>query len=171
MHEITVALHVRGLTAEDLVHCGWSGGPGHVESMAENMADEQFAYLAVCTERDLPVGVGAVRFDVDPEYGELTQLAVFPALQSHGIGEVLITALEAEIARRGRGVSELGVEVANPRARALYERLGYEVRGEYDTGWDVVGEDGEKVFYAARCLRMRKGVAAPAPESDSPPSL
>ena len=159
MAGIRVILHVRTLTEEDLVHCGWSGGPGHVESMAANMADAEFAYLAVCTERDLPVGVGAVRFDVDPSYGELTQLAVFPALQSHGIGELLITALEDVIVRRGRAVVELGVEVENPRARALYERLGYAVSGEYDTGWDVLDEaSGEKVFYATRCLRMRKGV-------------
>jgi ribosomal protein S18 acetylase RimI-like enzyme len=53
------------------------------------------------------------------------QLAVHRALQSCGIGTILIEASEQRIRARGLHRAELGAEECNPRARALYERLGY----------------------------------------------
>ena len=53
------------------------------------------------------------------------QLAVLPALQSRGLGTLLIRAAEQRIRNRGLRRAELAVEESNPRARALYERLGY----------------------------------------------
>ena len=65
-------------------------------------------------------------------------LEVHPALQSCGIGALLIQAAEQRIRLRGLQRAELGVEDSNPRARALYERLGY---AAYGTGL-ILGPGG-----------------------------
>jgi ribosomal protein S18 acetylase RimI-like enzyme len=65
--------------------------------------------------------------------GFLWQLAVHPALQSRGLGTLLVHAAEQRIRDRGLRRAELAVEESNPRARAraraLYEHLGYAAYG------------------------------------------
>lgn len=50
----------------------------------------------------------------------------------------------------------LGVEESNPRARALYERLGYDAYGREPDSWDEVGPDGKIFRYETMCTVMRK---------------
>jgi ribosomal protein S18 acetylase RimI-like enzyme len=71
------------------------------------------------------VALGGVDYTLTPGAGTLWRLAVHGALQSCGIGTLLIEAAEQRIRARGLHRAELGVEECNPRARALYERLGY----------------------------------------------
>ncbi|GHG45852.1 MULTISPECIES: hypothetical protein [Amycolatopsis] len=52
--------------------------------------------------------------------------------------------------------AELGVEVGNPRARALYERLGYAAYGSEPDGWDELAPDGSIRRYETTCVLMRK---------------
>ncbi|HEY1176493.1 MAG TPA: GNAT family N-acetyltransferase, partial [Phytomonospora sp.] len=111
----------------------------------------------------LPVAIGAVNFAPRPGAGELTQLAVHPALQSCGLGTVLIGALEDRIRVRGLTVAELGVETVNPRARALYERLGYRAFGTVRTGWDQRTEEGVVYRYETDCVEMRKHLTSASP--------
>lgn len=53
------------------------------------------------------------------------QLGVAPEWRSHGIGEQLIEQLLNQIAAEGIDVAALDVAVTNPRAQALYERMGF----------------------------------------------
>jgi RimJ/RimL family protein N-acetyltransferase len=48
------------------------------------------------------------------------------------------------------------VEADNPRARALYERLGYVAYGEEDDSWDEEGPDRTIRRHHARCITMAK---------------
>ena len=73
--------------------------------------------------------------------------AVHGALQSGGIGTVPIGAAEQRIRDRGLHRAELAVEKCNPRARVLYEQLGYAAYGSKPESWDVDAEDGS----VARC--------------------
>ena len=58
------------------------------------------------------------------------ELFVIPSLRSRGHGAALFAAIEDGSAWERRPVSiELGVSASNQRARALYERLGFEVSG------------------------------------------
>ena len=45
-----------------------------------------------------------------------------------------------------------GVEYDNPRARVLYERLGYVAYADAPEEWDAEGPGGE-IFDTARCAR------------------
>ena len=65
---------------------------------------------------------------------ELAGLQLLPAHQGRGLGTRVVRDLMAEAASSGRGFG-LSVEKDNPRARALYERLGLV----------VVGEDGDEL--------------------------
>jgi ribosomal protein S18 acetylase RimI-like enzyme len=86
----------------------------------------------------------------------LWQLIVQAAWRSCGLGTVLVQAAERRILDRGLDRAELGVEDNNPRARALYERLGYVAYGRRPEAWDAEGPDGAVTRYETVCTLMRK---------------
>lgn len=168
MPEVVVALSVRDLTDEDLPSCAWSGGPLHLAEVARALGRArrgEVDYLAVCPPSGVPVAIGGVDYEVIPGAGVLWQLAVHPAMQSCGIGTVLVRGAERRILARGLDRAELGVEESNPRARKLYERLGYTAYGSKPDGWDVEGPDGGTLRYETMCVLMRKPLNS-ATESD-----
>jgi ribosomal protein S18 acetylase RimI-like enzyme len=77
-------------------------------------------------------------------------------LQSCGIGTFLVEAAELRIRNRGLRHAELGVEESNPRARALYERLGYVAYDRQPDSWDEQASDGSLRRYETMCTLMRK---------------
>lgn len=60
----------------------------------------------------------------------VAHLGVAPELRSRGLGEALVSHLLEAGRRRGMPVAALDVAVTNPRAHALYERLGFVVTRE-----------------------------------------
>jgi ribosomal protein S18 acetylase RimI-like enzyme len=159
MPDVVMTVTVRDLTHEDLPSCAWSGSVTHLAHVAQAVERAQrgeVAYLAVCPPSDLPVAIGGIDYTVTPGAGTLWQLAVHPALRSCGLGTVLIQAAEQRIRARGLHRAELGVEETNPRARALYERLGYLVCGRKPEAWDEEAPDGSITRYETMCTVMRK---------------
>lgn len=157
--EVVIPLTIRDLTAEDLPSCAWSGGATHLASVAkalERARRGEVDYLAVCPPSGLPVAIGGVDYAEHPGTGTLWQLAVHGALQSCGIGTILIQAAEQRILARGLHRAELGVEESNPRARALYGRLGYVAYGRAPDSWDEQAPDGTIFRYETMCTLMRK---------------
>jgi ribosomal protein S18 acetylase RimI-like enzyme len=159
MAKLVVPLTIRDLTHEDLPACAWSGPAAHLASVAqalERASRGEVDYLAVCPPSNLPVAIGGIDYTLDPGAGTLWQLAVHGALQSCGIGTLLIEAAEQRIRARGLHRAELAVEECNPRARALYERLGYAAYGRQPEAWDEEAEDGSVRRYETMCTLMRK---------------
>ena len=60
-----------------------------------------------------------------PHGAELANIAIASAWQGQGIGSEIIAALETIARENGLTEVEIGVDVENGRALALYERLGY----------------------------------------------
>src|SRR6266545_2962226 len=146
MVQLVVTVTVRDLTHEDLPACAWSGTATHVASVARELDRAQRGevdYLAVCPPSNLPVAIGEVDYQACPGAGMLSQLAVQAAWQSCGLGTILERA-------------ELGVEVNNPRARSLYERLGYVAYSRRPEAWDEELPDGSLTRYETVCTLMRK---------------
>jgi len=159
MPEVVLPLTVRDLTAADLPSCAWSGGPMHIAAIADALdraGRGEVEYLAACPPSGVPVALGGIDYSKIPGAGVLWMLAVHGALESCGIGTVLIEAAEQRIRARGLHREELGVEENNPRARALYERLGYVAYGRAPESWDEDGPDGSVVRYETVCTLMRK---------------
>ena len=156
---LVISVSVRDLLPRDLPACTWSGSATHLRHVDQELARAaagEVDYLAVCTPADLPVAVGGIDYQVSEGAGTLWQLAVLPALQSRGLGTLLIRAAEQRIRNRGLRRAELAVEENNPRARALYERLGYVAYGREPDAWDEEGPDGLIRRYETMCVLMRR---------------
>lgn len=159
MTRIAVDLSVRDLTHDDLPQCTWAGTSLHLKFVAQELDRAKAGdvdYLAVCPPSGIPVGIGGVDYHANPGAGTLWQLGVHDAWQSCGIGTVLIQAAEQRILARGLPRAELRVEETNPRARALYERLGYVAYDRMPDGWDEEASDGTIQRFDTICLLMRK---------------
>src|SRR6266542_223793 len=77
-------------------------------------------------------------------------------LPACGLGTILVRAAEQRILARGLDRAELGVEVNNPRARSLYERLGYVAYSRRPEAWDEELPDGSLTRYETVCTLTRK---------------
>ncbi|MBI1320393.1 MAG: GNAT family N-acetyltransferase [Candidatus Hydrogenedens sp.] len=75
----------------------------------------------------------AVEHLMPPPKGDqwyIAHLGVLPEMRSHGFGAQLVQELLAQGRARGRKVATLDCSLENPRAQALYERLGFSVISE-----------------------------------------
>ncbi|MZF89494.1 GNAT family N-acetyltransferase [Streptomyces sp. SID5643] len=99
-----------------------------------------------------PVGHTEVRWDgcddakvraAWPGCPEINALTVWPeALRSRGIGSALVRAAEERARARGCTAVGLGVADDNPRAAALYARLGYRAVASYIGRWSFEDHEG-----------------------------
>lgn len=94
--------------------------------------------LLVAWDGDRPLGSG--QLDLRGPVPELRNLRVGAAERGRGIGTAIVRAAEERIAP---GRLTVGVGLDNPRACALYERLGYRGTGETTTtSYEYVDDDG-----------------------------
>jgi ribosomal protein S18 acetylase RimI-like enzyme len=159
MPEVMLPLTIRDLTLDDLPLCSWTGSATHLASVAralERAGRGEVDYLAICPPSGLPVGLCAIDYKRARGSGTLWQLEVHAPLRSCGLGTLLIGAAEERIGARGLHRAELGVEEDNPRARALYERLGYTAYGKESASWDQEAPDGTITRYETVCTLMYK---------------
>jgi ribosomal-protein-alanine N-acetyltransferase len=128
---VTRATAIRACEERDLEHFGTLGSPQHVEYCRQQYArgENALTILVAADENDIPVG--KLHLDFETRAGKndavLVAAAVRPELQGRGIGTALMAAAEELTLGRGFGAIVLGVEDWNPRARRLYDRLGYDV--------------------------------------------
>ncbi len=75
-----------------------------------------------------PVGTGRLLLEYPAdEHAHIGRVAVLAEARRHGVGSVVMHALEAEARRRGVPGITLGAQL---HAIPFYERLGYRARGE-----------------------------------------
>jgi ribosomal protein S18 acetylase RimI-like enzyme len=147
------------LRDEEVAGLDWAGGPSHRESVTAELMDRDAGlsdYLAVRGPAGLPIAVGGVRFDRRRDSGSIYQLSVMPHLQSCGVGTALIGALENRARGRGMSHADIGVSDGNPRARELYERLGYVAFGRGTDEWTYRDETGALVEVVDPCTLLSK---------------
>jgi ribosomal protein S18 acetylase RimI-like enzyme len=152
-------LRVNDLVREDILFLGWSGGSAHLASVGralDRVGSGEVEYLVVRAPSGDPVAKGGIDYAVKAGIGTLSQLATAEGLQGHGIGTHLIAAAEERMRVRGVRTAELGVEDDNPRARQLYERLGYGEVGREAASWEVEDADGNLVLYETELAVLRK---------------
>jgi ribosomal protein S18 acetylase RimI-like enzyme len=150
---------VDDLSIGDLHRIAWSGTRRHVEAVGENLsraASGQTECLAVRSPDGTPVALGAIGYGEAAGVGTIFQLSTHEQLRGLGLGTLLISAAEGRIKRRGVSVARLGIEEDNPRARALYERLGYQVSGRRPASWEDERDDGTLFLYETVVTELDK---------------
>lgn len=108
------------------------------------------------------VPVGSAQLDLRTDPFEVKNLHVDERARGQGIG----TALMAEVERLAAPASRLavGVGVDNPRARALYERLGYRSTGqESTTTYEYVDAHGVRRTATETDVLLVKDIPAGSP--------
>ncbi|MFF9818562.1 GNAT family N-acetyltransferase [Streptomyces sp. NPDC014006] len=132
-------------------HLGTRGATSfHARRYARQRAGQSTYLVAWLDER--PVGHAEMRWigcgapevrRAAPGCPELNGLAVWPEhLRSRGIGSALIRAAEELARERGLPRAGMGVARNNPRAAALYARLGYRPLTDYLDRWTYQDDDG-----------------------------
>lgn len=141
---------VRDIRAADLPLLEWFGTHAHFRHMEQaNYRDvEAGAKLwLVADVNGFPVGHLKINVRVeDPLRGNprgyLFALRVFEPFQRLGVGTQLIQAAEDVLRARHFRYVSIAVGKDNPRARRLYERLGYRVYREEMGRWQYVDLQG-----------------------------
>lgn len=134
---VSVDVEIREIVESDLAGFHEWYGPDRDESFRRSLQRHragEVVYL-VAAIRDRPVGHLGVDLVRVRDAAHLWQFGVLPPLQSHGIGSAMVAEAEDAAVTHGFRIAEIGAEVDNPRARALYERLGYSLIDERDGEW------------------------------------
>jgi ribosomal protein S18 acetylase RimI-like enzyme len=153
------SLVIDDLRAEDLPALGWSGTAAHLRSVASYLArvsSGEVEYLVVRGVDGAPVAKAGIDYAEAPGVATIMQIATHGDLQGLGLGTALIAAAEERIRRRGLTVARMGVEDDNPRARALYERLGYQEVSRRAVSWEAEAADGSLFMYRTVVTEMDK---------------
>jgi len=151
-------LAVGDLRDDDLVGLAWSGNPAHLRSVAAALKRAERGledYLVVRAPIGQPVAKMRVDYTSEADTGVFSQLAVIGPLQGLGIATMLIGVGEQRVRTRGLAFAALGVEDNNPRARSLYERLGYRAADRQHASWEYE-DDGVLRLYETTLTILRK---------------
>ena len=71
---------------------------------------------------------------------------------------MLVTALEGSARTLGMEKTTLGVELSNPRARALYEKLGYAYFKTATDSWEAADPDGNTYTHQTQVAWLSKSL-------------
>ncbi|MFF9154059.1 GNAT family N-acetyltransferase [Streptomyces sp. NPDC014846] len=129
MTSIVLKLTARDLVHADLASCGWAGSEHHLANVARQL------------ER--------------ARTGEADYLAVCPTTDI----PVAKGGVDYQVNDGVGTLWQLAVEENNPRARALYERLGYVAYDRQPDSWDEQAPDGSLRRHETICTWMRKDLA------------
>jgi len=162
---VPLEVEIRPCAADDLPKLEWFGLFTHDRHIIDEAYDRQthgMGLMLLAVANGFPVGQAWIDFAARPDergVAVIWAVRVFPFLQGGGIGARLLAAAEDAIRRRGFHVAELGVEKDNPRARSLYERLGYRLHREMVD--DLAGDDrhGDPVVQPVDQWMLRKDLA------------
>jgi GNAT superfamily N-acetyltransferase len=92
--------------------------------------------------------------------GILWAFRVFPFLQRHGIGQMLLLVGESEAKKRGFRWAEVAVDETEPRAESLYLRAGYVFRQSVQDEYSYVSPSGATVRVQQTLRLFRKRLAS-----------
>ena len=88
--------------------------------------------------------------------GYLYSLRVRPEWQARGIGTRLLKAAESTLRARGFTMAVIAAGKENPRARQLYERLGYRTFADDPGVWYFQDVNGAQQSVSEPCWVMQK---------------
>lgn len=154
--ENRLPLILREATADDipaLLAIRSEGGEAHYRGRLRDAESPDFRYLVLVRDQEV-IGFVCLVFRRPPSWGNVDDVKHLPQIidlyvadsqQGQGYGTAAIHLLERMAFERGAQHIYISVEpIANPRAYALYQRLGYQrIQIEpYFYHWIFVSDDG-----------------------------
>jgi GNAT superfamily N-acetyltransferase len=170
-YKLNLTITFRLATQADLPKLEWYGQYTHFRPLFERTYREQCAgsrLMLIADMNGFPIGQIFVLLRMTPNLARrhritpqtnkayLYSLRVMDHLQGKGIGTQLILLAEALLMRRGYEWTLISVAKTNPRARQLYERLGYHVFCEDPGEWRYVNHQGKIVHMTEPCWMLDK---------------
>lgn len=170
---LTLAIQIRRCQAEDLSNLDWFGLLADHREMVQMAYERQLRGENVMLMADLSgLPVGQVWIDLvrkkQEAAGVIWALRVLPWLRNRGLGRRLVAAAETQILAHGLALAEVGVELNNPNARRLYERLGYQGTRRAREEYVLINNQGQPIPMCADLWLMRKELAPLVPELKTP---
>lgn len=161
---------IRPVEERDLAALEWDGQYRHYRRVFKaNYDDMQRGQRMLWVAEFDGVLVGQVFVQLlssDPDYADgarrayLYAFRVRPEQQGQGLGTRLMERAEADLVERGFRVAVIAAGRDNPRAKSLYERLGYRVFAEDPGEWSYVDDQGKTVRASEPAWLMRKVLAS-----------
>ena len=165
------AVDIRPLVAEEIelverhINFDWANSRKHHQRLVKQ--EEGKGVYLVAWHENLPVGHALVRWDGPTDHPiasklegcpDIEDLFAHPDYRSMGVGSQLLQHAETLAAQEGCARIGLGVDVDNPRARTLYERMGFEDTGfgEYKIRWLWTDKDGQTRWAEENCNYLIK---------------
>lgn len=151
-------LTIRDLHDDDVETMAWAGSPTHLDYVraAVERAKAGEVILLIAFDGDESIGQGGADLTAVEGAAKFWMFAVREDRRSQGIGSAMMSELEDRVRAAGFDTAVLSVEQSNPRAKALYERLGWDVVGETTESWQQDDGNGEVFTYTTNCWVMAK---------------
>ncbi len=161
---------IRHLQRSDLPALEWGGQYSHFRRVYAEAFERACLGLSVIWVAELdPFGLIAQVFIQlncqRPELADgglrayLYSFRVKPPFQGAGLGTRMMGVVERDLIERGYKTVTLNVAKDNPRARALYERLGYRVIDQDPGIWSYIDHNGRRQTMVEPAWRMEKSLS------------
>jgi len=156
---------IRDATAHDVAKLAAIRYGEAVHRDRVSAADGKCLHYLVVTEGEDILGFGCVVLSQPPSWPtvkhlpQIIDLYIRPERRSQGLGQAFIRTAEAIARRAGCAEMWLAAEPeANPRALALYERLGYTAVNTVpvEEHWEFVDSDGVRHSGIEHLIRTNK---------------
>lgn len=155
-------------TYSDLPKLEWYGQYTHFRALfrrtyQEQLQNRRLMLVADCNQ--FPIGHVFIqlsnseqRISDGRQRAYLYSLRVMEMFQGHGIGTRLLHEAEILAAEQGFRWVTIAAAKDNPRARRLYERLGYRVFGEDEGKWSYLDHQNRMRYVHEPCWVLEKRI-------------
>ena len=164
---LEMAVTLRLATYSDLPKLEWYGQYTHFRALFRRTFQEQLQrrrLMLVADCNDFPIGnifiqlSGEQRFNDGRRRAYFYSLRVMDMFQGHGIGTRLLHEAEVLAAENRFRWATIAAARDNPRARRLYERLGYYVVAEDEGKWSYRDHENRVRYVHEPCWVLEKQI-------------
>lgn len=160
-YEVPLRIQFRFATKADLPLLEWYGQYTHFRTVYQRTFQEQSLggrWMLVADLNGFPVGQLFVVPELSyyPDTGYFYSFRIMDHLQGLGIGTRLLRYAESLLWAEGICGVIISAVKTNPRARELYERLGYHIIREDEGRWQYTNHLGQTVEVHEPCWILEK---------------
>ena len=172
-HNFKACIEVKLRAARDtdlaaLEWWGWYSEHREIIHSAYEQSQRGEGLMIVAESAGSPVGQAwlDLKKKARRKIGILWAVRVIPGFRNAGIGTHLIAAAEYFLMSAGFQTCEIGVELDNPSARRLYERMGYRPAGAKRDEKTYFDPAGNQKMMVSELSILRKRLERPLEEQD-----